>query len=357
MSSTFKVLAALLLLFSGEVLGRSQAINIEGDPSAMEFFDAEKLYQQGQPVLAARQWRKVVQNENGTDLLRNIAKKRLDTLSERNVTYSLKFTYQPRLQRKYQDDVFYVSVNGSALPFVVNREVDIYDKFTVFQKLSFPSVLDGRIPGVEMLSLAHTARLQSDNGLKNSFTLTTTFSNPSSRLLTHWSKTLTHATRADQKTTDDKFGITYAGINSRHEMSFTYVRPLQVSKVERLQQEYKMLHLSSKKSVNNTSILMAYDRYIYDDSSKNYYTLSTNISHALIPLMTTVSLKPEVRLDDKARFPFGYGRRDKRVTMSASTKLPNLEVVDSVNVVYTANHSNISIYRFTEVGIYLDFEF
>ena len=357
MSSLSKVLVALLLLAGGEVLGQSPALNIEGDPSALAFFEAEKLYQQGQSVLAARQWRKVIKNENGTQLLKDIAKNRIDALSKKLFTYSGKLTYQPGLRRRYHSDVFYLNVNGSDLPFFVNREANLHDRITVHQELAFPSILDGRIQGVDMFSLAHIAKLQSDNSVKNILTFTTNFSNPSSRTLLSWSKTLTHDTGPRQKTTADKLGIVYAGMNSLHEVSFTYERPLKVSREERLQQEYVMLHLSSKTSIKTTSILMRYDRYMYDDSGKNYYTLGAKVSKAVNPSMITLSLEGEVRHDDKARFPFVSERNDEMLAVSVSAKLPNLDGIDSVNIAYKKNHSNISIYRFDEFGIYFNFGF
>ena len=350
----------LVLLFIGPGLAFSQgqqALVVNNNTGAQAFFTAEKLWREGQPILASRQWRETLGDDASPPLFKAVANNRLASPALSDTDYSSAITYNPQSTRKYNSDTFYLTVNGVDLPFTVNREDDVFDTFSFHQKLVIPVAFGNRFSGVELVTLTHTANLKSDDSIENVLTSMLHIANPSIRYLSTWKKTLTHNQKSNDLSTQDNFRLTYVGTKFSSSASLSYFRPLRVTNAERRSKEYLKLSSSAIKPYNNQSLRIQFNRHFYRESLNNFSSVEINSSRKLPYLGATLTAGIDARFDDNPRFPFQRKRTDKLVKLSAAKQLANFKFVDAINVHLSRNFSTTDIYDYEEFGVSLSLSF
>lgn len=349
---------ALLCIRPGLALSQNQQVLVsENNAGAQAFFTAEKLWREGQPILASRQWRKVLNDDESPRLFQVFAYNRLAAPALSDTNYSSAITYNPRSTRKYNTDTFYLSVNGVDLPFRVEREEDVFNSISFSQKLVFPVEFESRFSGIELVTLTHTANLKSNDRIENILTSILHIANPSTRYVSTWKKTFTHNQKPDDISTQDEFKLTYAGTKLSSSAALSYFRPVSVTDVEKRSEEYVKLSGSFIKPYNHQSLRVHFGRHFYRDSLNNFTSVKVNSSRQLPNLGTVFTASVDARFEDNPSFPFRDKRTDKLVKLSAAKQLDDLKFVDTVNVQFSRNYSNIDIYDYEEVGVSLSFSF
>lgn len=358
--SSKKLLAVFLALqFIGAqvALSQSKAAILDDKLGANSFFNAETLWREGRPILAKRQWRKVVQDQKSPVFLTDIAKKRLSSSTLNNSNYLSSLSYYPRSNRRYSNDTFNLTVNGVDLPFTVNREEDVFDKLTFYQKLQIPAPIKNFAHSLELLTLAHTARLKSNNSLENTFTSTVYIANPSLRHLTSWSKTLTFDENPSSHSTQDKLKLEYVGVNLLSSADVSYFRPLNVSAIQKRSSEYLKLVATSTKAFNKQNVRLSMARQLYRESRQNFTTIKLSSSRKVPSVNAQLSAAINLRFDDSPSFPFSSKRTDQLLKLTASKQVPSVKLISSINISYSTNFSNIDIYDYNEMSMGISFDF
>lgn len=349
---------ALLFIRPGLALSQNQQVLVaENNAGAQAFFTAEKLWREGQPILASRQWRKVLNDVESPPLFKTVAFNRLAAPALSDTNYSSAITYNPRSTRKYNTDTFYISVNGVDLPFSVNREENVFNTISFNQKFVIPVEFESRFSGVELVTLTHTANLKSNDSIENILTSMLHIANPSTRYVSTWKKTFTYNQQPDDLSTQDEFKLTYVGTKLSSSAALSYFRHLNVTDTEKRSEEYIKFSGSLIKQYNHQSLRVHFDRHFYRDSLNNFTSVKVNSSRQLPNLGAIFTASVDARFEDNPSFPFRSKRTDKLVKLSASKQLDNLKFVDTVNVQFSRNYSNIDIYDYEEVGVSLSLNF
>lgn len=353
-----KLIVNFYILFFGWLVLADEAAaefktKVDLNSSLDSIFAADRLKKQGRVSAAGKIYQAILYNPNTNALIKQLAANRVkDTYNSQSI-YKRSVSLHPfRSKRNFKSDVIHLEINGSKIPFVLNRTQPRHKYLRFEHSLSawlwyhYPKSLVDEFRVTHDLSLFDNGNIS--NNIRASF-----FTNEISIINL---AELFIATEIDSSTNYEQYTLGLEAIAGFNDYQFGFASDKTFFSNDELGFEAQIISkLSLEKPFKEYVVSAEHRTSRFSNKTFNFTTNSLNISRTLEGYFSSVSLDYSNRTDKEIQFPYQKLRQDNVVTVSVD-KLTNLfGKKNQVKLAAAFNDSSLDTYSYNELQI--DFQF
>ena len=353
-----KVFITFSLLFFGCLVTADETNSDLGTKSELSssfdrLFNADLLIKQGRVSAAGRIYQSLAHNPKTNSLIKELATKKVNQTYNNQSSYKRSLSVYPfRSRRNFKSDIVYLEINGSNIPFVLNRTQPRHTYLNFEHSLSswlwyhFPKSL------VDEFRITHNLSLFDNENVSNNFRASL-FTNEVSFID---EAELFVGTEIGSSTNYDQynFGLETIATFNVYQFGFATEKTLfsndQLGFDEQINSKFSL-----ERSIKEYVIFAEHCATKFSNETLDFTTNSLSISRPLDIYFSNASLEYSKRTDEEIQFPYQKLRKDNLITVSVD-KVTNLfGIKNQVKLAAAFNDSSLDTNSYNELQF--DFQF